>query len=177
MTRIVIASIIVLLGTSSSACGPKAVPPVTPVQIPDNENPVLRASGRASPSSVELFFRGEQPFARRGSEEWSLGDVTKSEMRFSPDGQRFAYWRSVGGGKKAERSASRKTPPKILVRNLAGDPVNEFVIYRPVAPEALSWIDNRRIGYLAPPDPSQGKSGAGRVFVVHDTATGEIVSA
>ena len=42
---------------------------------------------------VELFFKGEEPWARRGAEEWPLGDVKKDEMAFSPDRKRFAYVR------------------------------------------------------------------------------------
>src|SRR5438309_3033457 len=51
-------------------------------------------------------------------------------------------------------------------RNLAGDPVNDFSVYRAGVPEKLSWLDNRRLGYLAPPDAT--KKLTALTFVVHD---------
>jgi hypothetical protein len=113
---------------------------------------------------VELFYKGEQPWARRGAEEWSLGDVQKGEMVFSPDGKRFAYVRQ------------KQPNAHVLVRNLAGDPVNDFAVYRPGLPEKLSWVDNRRLGYLAPPDPNK-KSAPSFTYVVHDADTGEVLAA
>jgi hypothetical protein len=126
------------------------------------EAPPPRAVGL--PQGVEIVYRGERPFARRGSEEWSLGDLTRSEMRFSPDQKRFAYIR-----------AGSLEVAHVLVRNLAGDPVNEFQVYKPGRPEALTWIDNRRLGYLAPADPSSVR--AGGIYVIHDAETGEVLSA
>ena len=119
---------------------------------------------RAVMPDVELFFRGDQPFARRGEEEWSIGDVSKGEMIFSPDRRKFAYVRRRGEGHAAH----------VLVRNLAGDPINEFAVYRPGDPDDLIWLDNHRIGYVAPPDRVRP---AARVYVVHDVDTGEILSA
>jgi hypothetical protein len=119
---------------------------------------------------VELFYKGDEPWARRGGEEWSLGDVHKSEMVFSPDGKRFAYVRTkplASAGKGAAASAH------VLVRNLAGDPVNDFNVFRPGTPDQLSWIDNRRLGYLAPADPGKKSS----TYVVHDADTGEVLAA
>ena len=57
-----------------------------------------------------------------------------------------------------------------LVRNLAGDPVNDFSVYRPGMPDKLAWIDNRRLGYLAPPDLT--KKASSLTYVVHDADTG-----
>jgi hypothetical protein len=134
--------------------------------------PTAAATGarpRLRPVEVELFFRGEQPFARRGAEEWSLGDVTKSEMIFSPDKRRFAYVRE-------KPNAQTKGATRVLVRNLAGDPINEFAVYRPGRPEELTWINNHRIGYIAPPDPAPRKGAPGNVYVVHDADTGEILA-
>jgi WD40-like Beta Propeller Repeat len=130
----------------------------------------LMASRTRAPA-VELFFKGDQPWARRGTEEWSLGDVHKDEMVFSPDGKRFAYVRQ-----REQASAGRGTPASahVLVRNLAGDPVNDFTAYRPGMPEKLSWLDNRRLGYLAPPDVVR-KTPA--TFVIHDADTGEVLAA
>ena len=128
------------------------------------------APSRVRAPEVELFFKGDLPFARRGAEEWALGDVTRPEMVFSPDKKRFAYLRQKETG-----------PARILVRNLAGDPINEFGTYRPGRPEELSWLDNRRLGYLAPPPPGTSdaapKKGAAILYVVHDAETGEVLAA
>jgi WD40-like Beta Propeller Repeat len=131
-----------------------------------------QSQARTRAPEVELFYKGDQPWARRGSEEWSLGDVHKDEMVFSPDGKRFAYVRQrqqAAAGKGAPASAH------VLVRNLAGDPVNDFSVYRPGMPEKLGWLDNRRLGYLAPPDPK--KSASYLTYVVHDADTGEVLAA
>ena len=134
-----------------------------------------RAVARTRAPDVELFYKGDQPWARRGTEEWSLGDVRKEEMVFSPDGRRFAYVRQ-----KAQASSGRGAAASahVLVRNLAGDPVNDFAVYRPGLPDQLSWLDNRRLGYLAPPEagPARERKPAG-VFVVHDADTGEVLAA
>ncbi len=111
---------------------------------------------------VELFFKGDAPFARRGCpgpdcQEWALGDVTRAEMVFSPDKRRFAYVKQKTEGLR------------ILVRNLAGDPVNEFAVYRP-NPEELTWIDNRRLGYVTTVERRL-------MYVVHDAETGEVLAA
>jgi len=141
-----------------------------------------RSQARTRAPDVELFFKGDQPWARRGPagacpgpscEEWSLGDVKKDEMVFSPDHKRFAYVRQ-----RAQATAGRgsATPAHVLVRNLAGDPVNDFSVYRPGVPDKLSWLDNRRLGYLAPPDPNK-KSASSFTYVVHDADTGEVLAA
>jgi hypothetical protein len=110
--RLLTASLACVLGCATAAATEKEQEPVQPV--------VRRPRTRAP--DVELFFRGEQPFARRGAEEWSLGDVTKSEMVFSPDKRRFAYVRD----KVSARPGG--APAHVLVRNLAGDPINEFAV-------------------------------------------------
>src|SRR5262245_569005 len=132
-------------------------------------------AARTRAPAVELFYKGDQPWARRGTEEWSLGDVRRDEMIFSPDGTRFAYLRQ-----RAQASVGTGAPAsaRVLVRNLAGDPVNDFAVYRAGMPEKLSWLDNRRIAYLAPPDPTQrGRVAAASTFVVHDADTGEVLAA
>src|SRR4051812_43959789 len=101
-------------------------------------------------------------------------------MVFSPDGKRFAYVRQ-----RAQASTGKTAPAAhVLVRNLAGDPVNDFSVYRPGMPEALTWIDNRRLGYVAPAvDATLASAGTSTpkkpnaVFVVHDAETGEVESA
>jgi WD40-like Beta Propeller Repeat len=147
-------------------CATAAVTETPPAQPPQQSKTAFARSHRTTMTrapDVELFFRGEQPFARRGEEEWSLGDVTKGEMIFSPDGKKFAYVREKG-------EATR-----VLVRNLAGDPINEFTVYRPGHPDDLVWLDNHRIGYVAPPERARPKPG--HVYVVHDVDTGEIIAA
>jgi hypothetical protein len=128
-------------------------------------------AARTVAPDVELFFKGDQPWARRGAQEWSLGDVRRQEMVFAPDGKRFAYVRQ-----KAQAANGRGTvaTAHVLVRNLAGDPVNDFPVYRPGAPAALTWLDNRRIGYLAPPEPGRRASS---LYVIHDADTGEVLAA
>ena len=118
-------------------------------------------------AAVEIVFRGEQPFVRRGSEEWPMSDVQKSEMNFSPDGRRFAFVR-------APRDATSKAPYRMVVRNLAGDPVNEFPLYRTGKPETIVWIDDRRVGYLVPAAPEEKLPA---VYVVHDVQSGEVLQA
>jgi hypothetical protein len=120
---------------------------------------------------VELFFKGDAAWARRGAEEWALGDVKKDEMIFSPDKRKFAYVRE-----KATASNAKVTPPAhVLVRNLAGDPINDFPVYRPGKPEELEWLDNHRIGYVAPADAAAKKPT--NLYVVHDVNTGEVLAA
>jgi hypothetical protein len=149
---------------------PKPVPPPAAIRAPQ------RTPTRAP--QVEIFFRGEQPFARRGSEEWSLGDVTKSEMVFSPDGQRFAYVRLKPA--PPNQPPAKAPPARVLVRNLAGDPVNEFAAFRPGMPDSLSWVDNRRLSYVAAPDPASSPPRSGKplpMYVLHDADTGEVLAA
>jgi hypothetical protein len=131
-----------------------------PTRVASSTSPESRVS-RAP--DVELFWKGDEPWARRGDEEWRLGDMRRQEMVFSPDGRRFAYLRQ-----------GTSSYARVLVRNLLGDPVNDFAVYRPGVPEALAWLDNRRLGYLAPIE--RGRPAA-NVFVVHDAETGEVLSA
>lgn len=138
--------------------------------VPGRKGAATGTRARALAPDVELFWKGDQPWARRGAEEWSLGDLHRQEMVFAPDGRRFAYVRQ-----KEQAAAGRGAAAlaHVLVRNLAGDPVNDFNVYRPGMPQALSWLDNRRIGYLAPPLPGRGDS----VYVIHDADTGEVLAA
>ncbi len=163
--RVAVAAIACALGCAATAVDEKPARPALPVA----------RHVRTRAPEVELFFRGEQPFARRGTEEWPLGDVTRSEMVFSPDKRRFAYVRLKANAKP------EAVPAHVLVRNLAGDPINEFAVYRPGKPEELIWLDNHRIGYIAPPpvdDGAQPKRAApANVYVVHDVESGEIIAA
>ena len=158
---------LVLLGLAGSALGGCAHHP----QVPRAERlPVIpqRHVTRAL-ASVEIVFHGEQPFVKRGVEEYPLGDVQKSEMNFSPDGRRFAFVRASSREKDAARS-----PHRMVVRNLAGDPVNEFPLYRPGRPEMIVWIDDRRLGYLSPAVPEEKLAA---VYVVHDVQSGDVLQA
>src|SRR6185369_10023434 len=85
---------------------------------------------------------------------------------------------------RAQASAGKTAPAAhVLVRNLAGDPVNDFSLYRSGTPEQLTWIDDHHIGYVAPPATADGAATASArkppsaVFVVHDADTGEVQSA
>ena len=103
------------------------------------------SAARTRAPDVELFYKGDQPWARRGSEEWSLGDVHKDEMVFSPDGRRFAYVRQ----RAVQASAGKGTAGSahVLVRNLAGDPVNDFSVYRPGVPDTERAVARRGGAY------------------------------
>jgi hypothetical protein len=116
-------------------------------------------------ATVEVFYRNEQPFGRRGGEEWSLGDLHKSDMYFSPDGQRFAFVRPP----RSPGHASH-----MVVRNIAGDAVNEFPLYRDGKAQAIAWLDDRRLGYLTEAIPEQRLPAA---YVVHDVQSGEVLQA
>ena len=131
---------------------------------------------------LRLYFRGEQPVVRAGAQEWEVKGVSRSEMVFSPDGKRFAYLRDdrhaaapapAAGAEEVGAKGSQRR--RVLIRNIAGDPVNEFLVYRPGEPELLTWLDDRRVGYLAPSEPSRARSQ--RLFVTHDVQSGEVLSA
>jgi hypothetical protein len=135
---------------------------------PDKPRPVPQRKVQRELASVEIVYHGEQPFARRGAEEWSLGNVTKNEMSFSPDGRRFAFARPP----RSEKDGHERY--RMVVRNIAGDPVNEFPLYRAGKPETITWVDDRRIGYLAPASPDDRLA---PVYVVHNVDSGEILNA
>ena len=141
------------------------------VAVPDGDQRVARVSSpRLRVPEVELFFKGDQPFARRGGEEWALGDVTRGEMFFAPNGKEFAYVRD----KATAQAGKAVAPAHVIVRNLAGDPVNEFPLYRASKPDELIWLDNHRLGYLSPADGSKKSQ---PIYVVHDVNTGEVLAA
>lgn len=148
----------------------------------------LLESRPALPPEVRVVFREGQAFAREGAREWPISEVHRDEMLWAPDGTRFAFLKlmprepadvsSLLKGKASKGKAKKKRrgkPAKLLdayhlvVRNIRGDPVNEFPIYRPGKPAELDWIDDQRIGYLAPPDDT------GDAYVMHQVKTGEIM--
>jgi hypothetical protein len=162
-------ALVAVLAVAGCAAAPPA--PSRPAAMTVEPVRVAHAAPRPQALEVELFYKGDQPFARRGDEEWALADVLRPEMVFAPDGKRFAYVRQRSGG------AGPRT--HIVVRNLAGDPVNDFPAYRAGALDELTWIDDRHICYVAPPEPAV--AGAPRrptnAFVVHDVNTGEVLAA
>jgi len=159
MKQLLLLGTCVLLGCAAAAVN-------TPTEVASvKRQPKLRAP------EVELFFKGDEPWARRGTEEWPLGDVKKDEMVFSPDGKKFAYVKE----KATASTAKVPQPAHVIVRNLAGDPINDFPVYRPGKPGDLVWIDNHRLGYLAPSDPAAKKPT--NLYVVHDISSGEVLAA
>jgi hypothetical protein len=155
---------VALVALAAVGCASAAVPAATETARPVESR---RAAPRLRAPEVELFYKDDKAWARRGSEEWPLGDVMKAEMVFSPDRKKFAYVRQ------------KPKSMHVLVRNLAGDPINEFPVYRPGSVDELSWLDNHRIGYVAPPEAQQPgkKPGPPFTYVVHDVNTGEVLAA
>jgi hypothetical protein len=135
--------------------------------------------------SIRVVFRGGKVFAREGKREWPIAEVSRDEMLWAPDGMRFAYLRrkdeqpassqptaSNGGLPPPKKKKKQKNGPPLyhlVIRNIRGDSVNEFPIYRPGRPTRLDWINNENIGYQAPPDES------GDVYVIHSAATSDIL--
>ena len=121
--------------------------------------------------------------------EWPLAEVGREEMLWAPDGLRFAYVKraapmallssneALPGGADlqgvshsgAGKMNSLQDSYRIVIRNIRGDSVNEFTVYRPGKPADLDWIDNNQLGYLAPPDKT------GQAYILHAVDTGEIL--
>ena len=143
---------------------------------PDRPRPVPQKKVVRELASVEVVYHGEQPFARRGGEEWSLGEVQKSEMSFSPNRRRFAFARppKEKGRDAAIAQGQAKSLHRMVIRNVDGEPVNEFPLYRAGKPETITWIDDRRLGYLAPAVPEERLPA---IYVVHDVESGEVLQA
>lgn len=143
-----------------------------------------RSSGAMAQPSVRVVFRAGKVFAREGDREWPIAEVGRDEMLWDPDGARFAYVKRRVPPATATQPASDKPKDKtetapaaktcsspgyhVVIRNIRGDSVNEFPVYRPGRPTDLDWITRRKLGYLAPPDKT------GDVYVIHDAMTGEI---
>lgn len=141
------------------------------------------------PPSVRVVFRNGKVYAREGDREWPIAEVSRDEMLWAPDGFRFAYikrWEPPAAEpasqpasapaknpvRRSRKGKVRKPPPEtyhIVIRNIRGDPINEFPVYRPGRPSKLDWITNDTLGYLAPRDKT------GNVYVLHTAASGEIV--
>jgi hypothetical protein len=143
----------------------------------------------APPPSVRVVFRNGKVYAREGDREWPIAEVSRDEMLWAPDGFRFAYIKlreppatqpaSLPASapvkrpvRRSRKGRTQKPPPDryhIVIRNIRGDPVNEFPVYRPGRPSQLDWITNDTLGYLAPRDKT------GNAYVLHSASTGEIV--
>jgi hypothetical protein len=153
---------------------------------PTMAGPAASTTSPATPA-VQVVFRQGKVFAREGGREWPIAEVARDEMLWAPDGLRFAYLKREQPASRPTASAeptpgrerrvrtdapvARNTPPTyhIVIRNIRGDSVNEFPVYRAGRPTDLDWIDNRTIGYQAPPDES------GDVYVIHSAHTSEIL--
>ncbi len=133
---------------------------------------------------MRVVFKEGKAFAKEGDRVWSISEVHRDEMLWAPDGTRFAFLKlmpqelpeespapgSRGKAKKPRHKRGKRLDSyHIVVRNIRGDPVNEFPIYRPGKPSELDWIDDQQIGYQAPPDAS------GDAYVMHQVQTGEIL--
>jgi hypothetical protein len=167
--RHALAGAVALVAACATTSGGRAVEGRPQVRVTHASERAARMTLRSP--EVELFYRGEDAFARRGGEEWALG-VKKAEMAFSPDKKRFCYTREKGGA-----SDTQKAPRHVLVRNLAGDPVNEFIAYRPGVLDSLGWLDNRRIAYVTPAEAVEKGAPPLKYFVVHDAVSGEVLAA
>jgi hypothetical protein len=175
-----------LLGACSGS-GPSSSTTPGPVVGPP-------AGVHSVPPSIRVVFRGGKVFAREGGREWPIAEVSRDEMLWAPDGMRFAYLKEKPrketppasqpadpeppGVKRTKKKRKKKTKDSdsdnapifhIVIRNIRGDSVNEFPVYRPGRPTRLDWINNDSIGYQAPPDES------GDVYVIHSTTTSEIL--
>jgi len=152
-----------------------------------------RRSTRSSAPQIRIIFRGGKVYARQGGREWPIAEVDRDEMLWAPDGQRFAYLKPEAPASQptaqleppsatdtvadapVARGGSRKKkktgPPvfHVVVRNIRGDSINEFPVYRPGRPTDLDWITNDTLGYVAPPDRT------GDVYVIHRVSSSEIL--
>jgi hypothetical protein len=116
----------------------------------------------AVPSDAEVKFKGKEVLVGRRQALAPIPGVSKDDLIWAPDGDHFAYTLEV----------REKKTWRIFVKNIAGDPVNEFDPYRPGQPHGIDWIDDRTLAYYAAPD----KKDVVQVYVVHDTQTGEVMA-
>lgn len=187
-TRVRSASLLVLL-LLASGCSATTGADTPPVVTAGSSR---RASTKEAPApavpTVRVVFRDGKVYAREGDREWPIAEVGQDEMLWAPDGMRFAYLRQEKATPTSQPTASLETttpakssPPgrkkgkdktpvfHIVIRNIRGDSVNEFPVYRPGRPSALDWINNDTLGYIAPPDKS------GDAYVLHSVSTSEIL--
>jgi Tol biopolymer transport system component len=114
------------------------------------------------PDDAAVRFKGQDVMVGRRQNLALLPGVSKDELSWSPDGERFAYAKPV----------PQKAAWRVYIKNVAGDPVNEFEVYRPGQPQDIEWLDDRRLAYVAPTEGKELQS----VYVIHDAETGEVVA-
>jgi hypothetical protein len=127
--------------------------------VPHAPSPRLQKP-HAVPADAQVKFKGKDVYVGHHERLAPIAGVSKDDLIWAPDGDHFAYTLEV----------RPKKTWRIFVRNIAGDPINEFDSYRPGQPHALDWIDDRTLGYVAAPS----KRDFAQVYVVHDIQTGEV---
>jgi len=180
----------IVLAILVAGCGGQTAvgPTPTPTRSTSSRSSTFRA--RPQVPEVEVVFHDGKAFAREGGREWPIAEVGRNEMLWAPDGLRFAYLKEASASApisallSPRRAGARSRGPTttasirasalgvpsfhVVFRNIRGDSVNEFPVYRRGKPTELDWIDNAQIGYLAPPDPS------GDAYVIHNVESGEV---
>ena len=114
------------------------------------------------PKDAEVKFKGNEVLVGRRQALAPIPGVSKDDLVWAPDGVHFAYALEV----------KEKKTWRIFVKNVAGDPMNEFDTYRPGQPRDLEWIDDRILAYIAPPE----KKEVVQVYAIHDAQTGEVIA-
>jgi len=157
--QVVVKHALAVLAIAIAACAssenpPPAAPPAAP-SLPPRRHVV--------PEDAAVKFKGQDVFVGRRKALGQIPGVSKDDLIWAPDGNHFAYAKAIMPPRKGWR---------VFVKNVAGDPINEFDVYRPGAPRELEWIDDRRLAYIAPIE----KRDVHMVYVIHDAETGEVVS-
>jgi hypothetical protein len=134
--------------------------------------PSGRRSAALRARAVKVAFVGNEVWFVAPDRRWRLDGVTKGDVVWAPDGRQLAYTKPPAG---------RTTRWRVVVRNDAGEPVNEFYVYSDGRPEGLEFRGDRRLAYEIPvtaAPTASGKDGAqpARVLVEHDVRSGEIAA-
>ncbi len=160
------------------SCAQPTSPPRTPL-VQSRPSSVSSQTPSVATPAIRIIFRDGKVYARSHEREWPIAEVGRDEMLWAPEGDRFAYIKEQERPlslppKRRKRKRGRVKQPlktyRIVIRNIYGDSVNEFPVYRPGRPINLDWITSDRIGYQAPPDKT------GDAYVVHSVETGEILN-
>lgn len=123
------------------------------------------AASRPEAPALRVLFKDGFAFAEEKGRRWRIAEVTRERMLWAPDGSRFAYVAPV-----RKDAAGPEDPHQIVVRNLRGDSVNAFPLYRPGKPTQLEWLDDAHVSYQAPPDRT------GNAYVIHAVQSGEVLA-
>ncbi len=149
--------------------------------------PASATSGRTQLGrSVKVAFVGNEVWFVAPDRRWRLEGVSKGEVVWAPNGRQLAYTKMPSG------SSQRW---KIVVRDDAGAPVNEFAAYSDGKPEGIEFRGDRRLAYemalteaaaraagavVTPAEPAPAVARVPieppRVLVEHDVRSGEIVA-